>query len=76
GQALDAAIAKDRHVPLLNGIVRWAGRTLEANEHLVRQMVHERAGSIMRWTGLDETLANKIIDGLDQMLAEMAVDPG
>lgn len=76
GQALDAAMAKDRHVPLLNGIIRWAGRTLAANEHLIRAMVHERAGSIMRWTGLDETLANKIIDGLDQMVAEMADDPG
>ena len=76
GQALDAAIANDRHLPLLNGIVRWAGRTLDANEQLIRAMVHERAGSIMRWTGLDETLANKIIDGLNQMLDDMAVDPG
>jgi uncharacterized membrane-anchored protein YjiN (DUF445 family) len=76
GQALDAAIAKDRHVPLLNGLILWAGRTLAANEPMIRAMVHERAGSIMRWTGLDETLANKIIDGLDQMLADMAADPG
>lgn len=76
GQTLDAAIAKDRHLPLLNGIIHWAGRTLSANEHLIRAMVHERAGSIMRWTGLDETLANKIIDGLDQMLADMGEDPG
>ena len=30
----------------------------------------------MRWTGLDETLANKIIDGLDQLLIDMANDPG
>lgn len=76
GQALDAAMTKDRHVPLLNGIIRWAARTLAANEHIVRAMVHERAGSILRWTGLDETLANKIIDGLDQMLGDMAEDPG
>ncbi|MFM9829263.1 MAG: DUF445 domain-containing protein [Sphingomonas sp.] len=76
GQALDAAIAKDRHLPLLNGIIRWAGRTLASNENMIREMVHERAGSIMRWTGLDETLANKIIDGLDQMLADMAEEPG
>ncbi len=76
GQALDAAIAKDRHLPLLNGIIRWAGRTLASNESLIRDMVHDRAGSIMRWTGLDETLANKIIDGLDQMLADMAEQPG
>lgn len=74
GQALEAAIAHDRHLPLLNGIVHWAGRTLEANEHLIRAMVHDRAGSILRWTGLDETLSTKIIDGLAQMLADMAAD--
>ena len=72
GQALEAAIANDRHLPLMNGMIRWAGRTLAANEAMIRTMVHERAGSIMRWTGLDETLANKIIDGLNQMLADMA----
>lgn len=72
GRALAAAIAEDRHLPVLNGIVRWAGRVLEANQPIVRTMVHDRAGSIMRWTGLDETLANKIIDGLDRMLADMA----
>ncbi len=49
-------------------MIRWAARVLAANEHMIRAMVHERAGSIMRWTGLDETLANKIIDGLDGML--------
>ena len=75
GRALAAAIAGDRHLPVLDGIVRWAGRILEANHHLIRQMVHERAGSIMRWTGLDETLATKIIDGLDKMLADMAEQP-
>ena len=76
GQALAAAIREDRHLPLLDGIVRWAGRTLEANEHLIREMVHDRAGSIMRWTGLDEKLANAIIDGLLKMLDEMSEDPG
>lgn len=76
GQALTAAIAEDRHLPLLDGIVRWAARVLEANEHLVRAMVSERSGSMMRWTGLDETLANKIIDGLNGMLTGIAEDPG
>ena len=72
GRALAAAIAEDRHLPVLDAVVRWAGKVLSANEHLIRQMIHERAGSILRWTGLDETLANKIIDGLDTMLVEMA----
>jgi uncharacterized membrane-anchored protein YjiN (DUF445 family) len=76
GQALQAAIAKDRHIPILDGLVRWAARTLDANEHLIRQMIHDRAGSILRWTGLDETLADKIIDGLLRLLDDMAVDAG
>ncbi|MEG3146551.1 DUF445 domain-containing protein [Sphingomonas sp. RT2P30] len=75
GQALGAAMAEGRHMPLLDGIIRWAAKILAANDHLIRAMVHERAGSVMRWTGLDETLANKIIDGLDNLLADMAHDP-
>lgn len=75
GQALTAAIAEERHLPLLDGIVRWAARILEANDHLIRAMVHDRAGSIMRWTGLDETLSNKIIAGLNGLLTDMADNP-
>jgi uncharacterized membrane-anchored protein YjiN (DUF445 family) len=76
GQGLNAAIAKDRHLPLIDGMIRWAGKTLEANEHLIRQMVHDRAGSILRWTGLDATIADKIIDGLMRLIDDMSVDPG
>lgn len=75
GQALAAAIARDRHLPLLDGMIRWGSRVLEANEHMIREMVHARAGSVMRWTGLDETLATKIIDGLHKLITEMADDP-
>jgi uncharacterized membrane-anchored protein YjiN (DUF445 family) len=76
GRALSAAIAEDRHRPLLDGIVRAAARVLDANEHLIREMVHARAGAVLRWTGLDETLASKIIDGLNKLILEMAEDPG
>ncbi|MGC6400362.1 DUF445 domain-containing protein [Sphingomonas sp. FW199] len=75
GQALHAAIEEDRHVPLMNGMIRWAARVLEANEPIIRQMVHDRAGSILRWTGLDERLSNKIIDGLSGLVNDMAEDP-
>jgi uncharacterized membrane-anchored protein YjiN (DUF445 family) len=68
-------MAEGKHAPVLDGIVRWAGRILAANEQIVRAMVHERAGSILRWTGLDETIANKIIDGLNKMLVDMAEQP-
>ncbi|MCH4893881.1 MULTISPECIES: DUF445 domain-containing protein [unclassified Sphingomonas] len=76
GQLLDAAIRDGRHQPLLDGVIRWAARVLEANDDVIRAMVHERAGSILRWTGLDETLANKIIAGLERLVHDMADDPG
>jgi len=75
GNALSAAIAENRHVPLLDGIVTWSAKVLEANEPIIRAMVHERAGSLMRFTGLDETLANKIIAGLDGLIRDMAANP-
>ena len=75
GRALEAAMAENRHQPIIDGIVRWAARVLDSNQQVVRNMVHERAGSILRWTGLDETIANKIIDGLDKMLVDMAEQP-
>jgi uncharacterized membrane-anchored protein YjiN (DUF445 family) len=75
GQALEAAMKEGRHLPLQRGIIEWAGRTLEANEDLIRQMVHQRANTLLRWTGLDEDIANAIIKGLNKMLADMADDP-
>ncbi len=75
GQALGAAMAEDRHIPLLDSVTVWVGRTLDANEALIRQMVSKRAGAIMRWTGLDEKLANSIVDGLRRLIDEMAADP-
>ena len=76
GQALASAIADDRHVPLLDQLIRWIARLVAENEALIRNMVHERSGSILRWTGLDETIADKIIDAIDKLLGDMADDPG
>ena len=75
GQLLKAAMAENRHKPLLDAVIRWAGAALAANEHLIRQLVHDKAGSILRWTGLDETVSSKLIDGLSNLLEEMASDP-
>ena len=75
GQALEAAMKEGRHVPLLDGAINWGAEMLAANEHLIREMVHERAGGVLRWTGLDENLATAIINGLHKMVFEMADDP-
>jgi uncharacterized membrane-anchored protein YjiN (DUF445 family) len=72
GQLLAAAMAEGRHRALLDAGIQWAVRTLEANEELFRQMITERAGSILRWTGLDAKLSGKILDGLFKLLGDMA----
>lgn len=75
GQMLGTAIADKRHMPVIDSLIRWAGLTLEDNEVLVRELIHNRANAILRWTGLDETLANSVLDGLYKLLAEVIVDP-
>ena len=75
GQFLSAAIADKRHLPVLESILQWAGLTLEDNEALIRAMIHERANALVRFTGLDEKLANAVLDGLYKLLAECIVDP-
>jgi len=74
GKLMAAAMDEGRHRPMINAAILWVGRTLDANEALFRQMIHERAGSILRWTGLDETLSTKILDGLFKLLGDMAED--
>ena len=75
GSLLAAAIADGRHRPLVDALIRWAGGALENNEALVRAMIHRQADAVLRWTGLDERLANSVVDGLYRTLAEILVDP-
>lgn len=75
GGMLSAMIADGRHKPLIDKIIRWTGLVLEDNEEMVRDIVHRRANAVLRFTGLDERLANSVIDGLYKLLAEVLVDP-
>lgn len=75
GSMLDAMIEDGRHRMVIDKIIRWAGLVLEDNEQMVRDMVHNRANAVLRFTGLDERLANSVIDGLYKLLAEVLVDP-
>jgi uncharacterized membrane-anchored protein YjiN (DUF445 family) len=75
GHALASAINEDRHVPMLEAAIRWMARTLDANEPLIRQMVHKKASWVLKLAGLDAKLADAIIDGLRKLTAEMSTDP-
>ncbi len=75
GHALASAINEDRHVPMLEAAIRWMARALEANEQLIREMVHKKANWALKLAGLDAKLADAILDGLRKLTAEMSTDP-
>ena len=75
GHALASAINEDRHVPMLEAAIRWTARALDANEPLIREMVHKKANWILKLAGLDAKLADAIIDGLRKLTVEMSTDP-
>ena len=75
GHALASAINEDRHVPMLEAAIRWMARALEANEELIREMVHKKANWALKLAGLDAKLADAILDGLRKLTAEMSTDP-
>jgi uncharacterized membrane-anchored protein YjiN (DUF445 family) len=75
GHALASAINEDRHVPMLEGAIRWTARALDDNEGLIRDMVHKRASWVLKIAGLDTKLADAIVDGLRKLTVEMGTDP-
>src|SRR3546814_3372741 len=56
-------------------MVKWGSKTLDLNEHLIHQMVHDNSNAIVRFTGLDESIANRIVKGLAKLLTDMAAEP-
>ena len=75
GQALTAMIADGRHQPLIDSLLRRTGALLEAHEPTLRVMIHDRAGTLLRWTRLDDRLANALLDAVYALLADMLIDP-
>jgi len=75
GAALASAINEDRHVPMLEAGIRWMARALDANEELIREMVHKKANWVLKLAGLDAKLADAIMDGLRKLTVEMSTDP-
>ena len=75
GRMLESMMADKRHQPLIDGLIRWAGLTLEDNEETIRAIIHARVASVLRWAGLDKTISSNVLDGLYKLLAEVLIDP-
>ena len=75
GRMLESAMDDQRHIPLIDGMIRWAGLTIEDNEETLRDIIHRRVAGVLRWTGLDKTISSNVLDGLYKLLAEVLIDP-
>ena len=72
---MSAAIADKKHVPVLESALQWARAAVADNDSMIRDIVHDRAWKIVRWTGLDETVADKLIQALEKLLDDVASNP-
>jgi len=75
GRMIESMMTDKRHQPLIDGLIRWAGLTLEDNEETIRAIIHERTYRIVRWIGLEDKVSGPVLDGLYKLLAEVLVDP-
>jgi len=75
GKMLEAMVENGRHRPVIDGLIEWAGRTLDSQEGLIRAMVEERTAWLLRLVSVDERVANELVGGLRGLLADMAADP-
>jgi uncharacterized membrane-anchored protein YjiN (DUF445 family) len=75
GSAVEAAIEGNRHEPLIDATIQWAGRALDANEYMIRDAVRDRTVWLLRVANIDDTIADKIIDAVRHLLHEVSGDP-
>ena len=72
GRALAVAINEDRHLPVIEKAVHYLADALDDNEHMIRQMVHQRTGWLLRMATVDEKIADQIVEGLRKLFRDMA----
>jgi uncharacterized membrane-anchored protein YjiN (DUF445 family) len=74
GQTLEAAITEERHVPLLDALLIWAGKALDAHEDEIRRMTHKGTPWAVRVLGIDRPVADRIIRQVSGLINEMIMN--
>lgn len=75
GDVFKEALEKKKQVALVSSVLRSFADWLAHHEEMIRDIVSERSGSFLRWTGLDHHLADSIYDAVNRLVNEMMVDP-
>lgn len=75
GQMLQVMLENGRHRPVLDQLIAWSNRTLDSEEQLVRSMVEERTGWLLKLVNVDNRIADELLKGIRGLLAELADNP-
>ena len=75
GRALGAAIADKRHLPVIDAGLAWARDAVGSNDQVIRDIVQDRVWRVVRWAKLDDTIADKLIEAIEKLLADAAGNP-
>lgn len=75
GKLIESATEEGRVRPVLDDVIAWGARLLDQQQHYIYDIVHERANTILRLTGLDEKIAASIVKGLHRLLSDLAENP-
>ena len=74
GSVLDALAQQGRHQAILDALLKEGFRLLDENQYLIRARVHERTGWFMRMFDADKKAADSLINGLADLLSDVAAD--
>ncbi|MBV7255971.1 DUF445 domain-containing protein [Pacificimonas sp. WHA3] len=75
GRILDRSIDEGRLQPVFDSAIVWLAHVLDQNELLIRDLVQERTQWLLRVAGVDDRVANALINGSRKLLVDMAADP-
>ena len=73
--AVEVAVARGRHEPVLDAAIGWALGMLDDQQSTIRAMVSERTNWLLRAVNLDEKLSEQLISGVRGLLLDVAADP-
>lgn len=76
GSVLEALAAQGRHQAILDALLKQGYRLLEQNKELIRDRIRDRSGWLMRFVSADRKVADTVINAVNDLLYEVAVDPG
>jgi len=73
--AVDVALARGRHEPVLDAAIDWALAMLDDQQSTIRAMVSERTNWLLRAVNIDSRVSEQLINGVRTLLSEVAADP-